>query len=68
MNFTRLLTQIIRLKAQFLNYAIKTIRLDNAGEFTSQTFNDYCLSTGITVEHSHRSGCHNKKGKYKFSK
>ena len=51
MAFARLLAQIIRLKTQFPDYAIKTIRLDNAGEFTSQTFNDYCLSTGITFEH-----------------
>ena len=51
MTFARLLAQIIRLKAQFPDYTIKTIRLDNAGEFTSQAFNDYCMSTGITVEH-----------------
>ena len=51
MAFARLLAQIIRLKAQFPAYTIKTIRLDNAGEFTSQTLNDYCMSTGITVEH-----------------
>ena len=50
--FARLLAQIIRLKAQFSDYTIKTIRLDNAGEFTSQAFNDYCMSTSITVEHS----------------
>nr|GEX01788.1 protein NADP(H)-dependent aldo-keto reductase [Tanacetum cinerariifolium] len=31
---------------------IKTIRLDNAGEFTSQTFKEYCMSIGISVEHS----------------
>ena len=51
MNFTWLLAQIIRLKAQFPDYAIKIIHVDNVGEFTSQTFNDYCLLTGITVEH-----------------
>ena len=27
------------------------VRLDNAGEFTSQAFNNYCISTGIIVEH-----------------
>ena len=27
------------------------IRLDNAGEFTSATFVDYCMSVGISVEH-----------------
>ncbi|XP_070049397.1 uncharacterized protein [Nicotiana tomentosiformis] len=33
------------------HYAIKTFRLDNASEFTSQAFNDYCISTGITIKH-----------------
>jgi len=49
--FSRLLAQIIRLRAQFPDHSIKTIRLDNAGEFTSQAFNDYCMSIGIKVEH-----------------
>ena len=35
--FARLLAQIIRFRAQFLDHPIKTIRLDNAGEFSSQT-------------------------------
>ena len=39
------------MRAQFPDYAIKTVRLDNAGEFTSQAFNDYCMSVGINVEH-----------------
>ncbi|KAK5813179.1 hypothetical protein PVK06_028627 [Gossypium arboreum] len=34
--FTRLLAQIIRLRAQFPDYAIKTIRLDNADLFTAR--------------------------------
>lgn len=49
--FARLLAQIIRLRAHFPDYPIKTIRLDNAGEFTSQAFNDYCMSIGISIEH-----------------
>jgi len=51
MAFARLLAQLIRLRAQFPDYSIKAIRLDNAGEFTSQAFNDYCMSIGINVEH-----------------
>ena len=47
----RFLTQIIRSRAQFLNLPIKKIRLDNVGEFTSKSFNDYCMSIGIDVEH-----------------
>ena len=49
--FARLFAQIIRLRAQFLDYSIKTIRLDNAGEFTSQTFIDYYMSVGINIEY-----------------
>ncbi|KAL1219805.1 Retrovirus-related Pol polyprotein from transposon TNT 1-94 [Cardamine amara subsp. amara] len=50
--FARLLAQIIRLRAQFPDFPLKTIRLDNAGEFMSQAFNDYCMSMGVSVEHS----------------
>jgi Integrase core domain len=49
--FARLLAQIIQLRANFPDYQIKSIRLDNAGEFTSQSFNDYCMSIGIKVEY-----------------
>ena len=49
--FARLLAQIIRLRAQFPNYPIRKNRLDNAGKFTSQAFNDYCMSIRIDVEH-----------------
>ena len=52
MAFAKLLAQIIKLRAQFPDYSIKSIRLDNAGEFTSQTFDDYCMSLGIEIEHS----------------
>ena len=50
--FARLLAQIIRLRAQFSDYPIQSIRMDNAGEFTFQAFYDYCMSIGINVEHS----------------
>ncbi|KAM1037464.1 hypothetical protein ACFX2C_032274 [Malus domestica] len=30
---------------------MKSIRLDNAGEFTSKTFDDYCMSDRVEVEH-----------------
>ena len=49
--FARLLAQIIRLRAQFPDYNIGSIRLDNAGEFTSKAFNEFCASIGIRVEH-----------------
>ena len=47
----RLLAQIIRLNAQFLDYSIKIIHLNNANEFTFKMFNDYCTSISIDVEH-----------------
>ena len=49
--FAKFLAQIIKLRAHFPDYTIKKVRLDNAGEFTSQAFNDYCMSVGISVEH-----------------
>lgn len=51
MAFAKFLAQIIKLRAQFPDYTIKKIRLDNAGEFSSESFNNYCMSIGITVEH-----------------
>ena len=51
MAFARLLALLIRLQAHFLDYLIKKICFDNADGFTSQTFNNYCMSTGIDVEH-----------------
>ncbi|XP_074326895.1 uncharacterized protein LOC141664839 [Apium graveolens] len=50
-DFAKLLAQIIKLRAQFPDHCIKSIRLDNAGEFTSATFVDYCMSVGISAEH-----------------
>ena len=45
-------TQIIKLRAHHSDYPIKSIRLDNAGEFTLKSFDEYCMSLGIDVEHS----------------
>ena len=42
---------MIKLRVQFPYYQIKTIRLDNADEFTSQTIIDYCMLVGINIEH-----------------
>ncbi|KAL4020716.1 hypothetical protein IC575_019497 [Cucumis melo] len=59
--FARLLAQIIKLRAQFPDYTIKNIQLDNAGEFTSQAFNNYCMSIEINIEHS-LAHVHTQKG------
>ena len=49
--FARLLAQIIRLRAQILDYPIRKFCLDNTSEFTSQVFDDYCMLIGIDVGH-----------------
>ena len=48
--FSTLYAQIIRLQAQFPDYPIRTIRLDNID--ASQTFTNYCMPIRINVEHS----------------
>ena len=56
---------MIKLRAQFPDYPIKTIKLDNADEFTSQTFTDYCVLVGINVEH-HVAHSHTQNGLVEF--
>jgi hypothetical protein len=46
------MSQIIKLKANFPEYRIQTIQMDNDVEFTSQKFNDYCMTSSIQVQHS----------------
>jgi hypothetical protein len=46
------MTQIIRLKANFPEHQLQSVRLDNATEFSSRVFNDYCMAQGIEVQHS----------------
>ena len=48
----KLLGVIIRLRNQFPDNVIKSIRLDNAGEFTSKTFTQFCDASGIDFEPS----------------
>nr|CAD39881.2 OSJNBb0067G11.4 [Oryza sativa Japonica Group]CAE05263.2 OSJNBb0115I09.25 [Oryza sativa Japonica Group] len=50
--FSKLIAQIIRLKASFPDSRVQSIRMDNAGEFRSKAFDDYCLAMGIKVEYS----------------
>ena len=46
-----------RKQARFLVYLIKKIHLNNASEFTSQTYNNYCMSIGINVGHPVTQTC-----------
>jgi hypothetical protein len=50
--FAKFMTQVIRLKANYLEYRIKSIRMDNVAEFSSRAFNDYCMAQGIEAQHS----------------
>jgi hypothetical protein len=50
--FAKFMLQVIRLKANYLEYRIKSIRMDNAVEFSSRAFNNYCMAQGIEVHHS----------------
>lgn len=51
MVFPRILAHIQRLKAQYPDYPIKSLRVDNAGEFTSRTFDDFCTAAGIQTQY-----------------
>ena len=59
--FVMLLAQMTKLRVQFPDYPIKTIRLDNIGEFNSQTLNDYCMSIRINIE-NHVAYVHTQNG------
>jgi transposase InsO family protein len=50
--FAKFMTQVVRLKANYPEYRIKSIRMDNAAEFSSQPFNDYCMAKRIEVQYS----------------
>jgi hypothetical protein len=50
--FARLIAQIIKLRAHYPDNPIKSIRMNNAAEFSSKACNDYCMALGINVEYS----------------
>jgi hypothetical protein len=49
--FARFLAQLIQIRVHFHDYLEKKKYLDNAINFSSQTFNEYCMSFGIDIEH-----------------
>jgi IS30 family transposase len=50
--FAKIMAQLIKLKAHYPEHRIQSIRMDNATEFLSHAFNDYCMALGIQVQHS----------------
>jgi hypothetical protein len=50
--FTKIMSQIIQLKAHYPEHRIQSIRMHNAAKFSSHAFNVYCIALGIQVQHS----------------
>jgi hypothetical protein len=50
--FAKIITQVIRLRAHNPKHQIQSIQINNAAEFFSKAFNDYCMTLGIQVQHS----------------
>jgi hypothetical protein len=50
--FAKFMTQVIRLKSNFPEHQIQSIWLDNATEFSSRAFHDYCKVQEIQVQYS----------------
>jgi hypothetical protein len=49
--FARILAIILKLRAQFPEDPIQTLRVDRAGKFISQAFDDYCVAAGIDAQY-----------------
>ena len=45
--FAKIMAQLIKLKAHYPEHRIQSIRMNNATEFLSRAFNDYCMALGI---------------------
>jgi hypothetical protein len=50
--FTKIMAQVIKLKANFSKHQMQSIRLYNVADFSSRAFNDYCMAQEIEVQHS----------------
>jgi hypothetical protein len=50
--FPKFITQVVRLKMNYPEYRIKSIHMDNAIEFSSRVFNDYCMTKEMKVQYS----------------
>jgi hypothetical protein len=52
MVFPKLLAILIKYRNHFPDFPIKYLRMDNALEFRSHTFEDYCVATRIALTYS----------------
>jgi len=52
MPLPKIMAQLIKFKAHYPKHRIQSIQMDNAAEFSSRAFNNYCMALGIQVQHS----------------
>lgn len=52
MIFPKLLAIMLYYRNHFPHYPINNLRMDNAQEFRSHAFEDYCTATGISLTYS----------------
>ena len=50
--FSKIMASLIRFRTHFPENPVKTLRMDNAKEFRSQKFEDYCVATGISLSYA----------------
>ena len=50
--FPKLLAMLIKIRTHYSDSSMKTLRVDNATEFRSKTFEDYCTATDIALMYS----------------
>ena len=50
--FSKLLAMLIKFRTHYPDFPVKTLRMNNAQEFKSQHFEDYCMATGIELTYS----------------
>jgi hypothetical protein len=50
--FPKILAILLRYKNHFPDHPVKFLRMDNALEFRSHAFEDYCTTSGITLTYS----------------
>ena len=50
--FSKLLAMLIKFRTHCPDFPMKTLRMDNAQEFKSQHFEDYCMATRIKLTYS----------------
>lgn len=45
------LAQILRINAQFPDFSMKVLQIDSGGEYTSSTFDNFCIAIGLDAQY-----------------